>query len=121
MSTTKTIRFVYKRAPDYRLLPANGGFGGLTTSGAISIDFYVERQAMPAEEIIRVREDSAVQRDIIPDVAEKIIDREVLVGFLLTSSSAKAIGQWLIEQADKAERLQSTGLEIDEKADANED
>jgi hypothetical protein len=102
----KSLRFQFSLAPDYRLLAANGAWGGITTSGLIAADLYVDRQALPEATILRISDGTAGNEEKIPpDSEERLMEREVQVGLLLTPEAARVIGQWLIGKADEHDRL----------------
>ena len=108
------VRFRLTRARDYRMLAANGAHGGTTANGDVVVDFYVERAAVPEAQILHVEEGELVgQEEAVPwERGERVIDREAQVGLLLTPASARAIGLWLIDQAERADPLLSEDAEI---------
>jgi hypothetical protein len=101
----QSIRYKFTRAPDYRVLAANGAWGAIATNGIITVDFYVERIANPETIVQYLEGDRAGQEERIPGEPECLIEREAQVGLILTPDTARAIGQWLIERADEYERI----------------
>ena len=45
--TPREMKFVFEYDKDYRIVAANGVWGGVTPRGEINIDFFVERQRIP--------------------------------------------------------------------------
>jgi hypothetical protein len=116
--TPHAIRFKFTRAPGYRILSANGAWGALASNGVIAVDFYVERLASPEAIVHYMAGDKLGQEDRIPpEEAERIIEREAQVGFILSPAAARAIGRWLTEKADEHDKLASGQSDEVEEAD----
>lgn len=83
---------VFQRDGAYRIITANGVWGGLTERGDILVDFFIERPGYP------VREETP-RTDVEPKTRRL---REVQVGILLEADAANTIGHWLIDKARQA-------------------
>lgn len=115
MATPSEIRIRFTRSPNYHLLPVNGAWGGPSVQGNLAVDFYVERLATPEAIIHSVDESGVGPETRIPDQNVRSIERELVVGFLLTPAAARAIGEWLITKADEHDRL--AGADSEEGSD----
>jgi hypothetical protein len=94
------VRIVHKRGPEYRVIAANGAWGGLTANGFIHIDLYLERPAPPppsAQELLHETGTLGEERPEDP-VSVPVIEREAQVGVILSPQGAIVLARWLAEQ-----------------------
>jgi hypothetical protein len=115
----KEIRFLYRRARDYRVIAANGAWGGVAANGVVAMDLYVERDAQP-EAVVRQVEGLHLGPEE-PSPSEpgvQRVERESQVGVLLTADTARAVGKWLLDQADELDLQPSTASATRRDAEA---
>jgi hypothetical protein len=95
---TKEVKIIYMKAPDYRLVPATGAWGGPSVTSEIIVNFYVDRAQEPTDVTLLIDEQTgtAVEKPLPPP--QNV--REVLVGIVLRPDIALAIGQFLVEKAN---------------------
>jgi hypothetical protein len=48
------IKIVFRKAPDYRIIPATGAWGGVNPQGEIVFDLFVEKLELPESVQIKV-------------------------------------------------------------------
>ena len=103
MPTKVTFRF--KKDDDYRLIPVNGVWGGVTPRGDIKVDFFHESQSLPEEITHTVTLDGKLtnEREHLPPLT---VQRTILVGMVLTVEQAESIGRWLQEKAREVRKHQ---------------
>ncbi len=91
----KTLKIQYEQNPEYRLQPTHGVWGGVTATGDIVADFYIERPTPPTEVTLELDPPRARE---IERVGERQV-REVLTGLILRPDVAYAVGEWLRQKA----------------------
>ena len=99
-----TLKIIYTKSLDYKLLPATGCWGGPNPQGEIICNFWVEQQSFPISETIELH-DQYIGVPISSEIPQESI-RELSVGIVIRPDIAKNIGQWLINNADKIMSLQ---------------
>ncbi len=108
----ENIKVFFKKAQDYKIITANGAWGGISPHGEVIMELCVERLDSPEYVELSVSDQGEV-RETGRAPAHHV--REALVGVVLRADIARSIGQWLIQQADiitkKEGRQGSTGGE----------
>ena len=98
MERLTKITFGFKKDDDYRLIPVNGVWGGMTPRGDIMVDFFHESQSLPEAVTQAVTPDGNLGEELQRAPASHV-QRTVLVGMVLTAEQAESIGRWLQEKA----------------------
>lgn len=96
--TTAEVQFV--RSGDYRVYPATGAWGGVSPTGDIVADFYVEKRQNPDKLFLEFEGEEQTGERREPAVQPFV--REVLFGIVFKPETARAVGEFLIGFADKA-------------------
>jgi hypothetical protein len=91
------VKVPFRKAPDYRLYPASGAWGGPSITSEIIVNFYVDRVQEPDSVTLIVDEKTGAATE--KPVAEIQNVREVLVGIVLRPDIALAVGQFLVDKA----------------------
>jgi len=88
------VHFKYVKPPNYCIKYANGCFGGITPKGEIFLNFFAESLPVPDEERFELDENGEL---LAPkqEGAERVIQRELVSGIVLTKESAQEICYWL--------------------------
>ncbi|HMA69849.1 MAG TPA: hypothetical protein VKN74_08240 [Candidatus Mcinerneyibacterium sp.] len=83
----------------------NGVFGGYSPEGMLVVNFYFDRKSFPEELEIQHIEHNVFGNEN-PISFEKNVDviREIVSKIGMTPQTAKRIGKWLIDRAEKAEK-----------------
>jgi hypothetical protein len=102
-----SVRFHYVKSNYFRVIHADGAYGGLTPYGGIFLSLYNDRKAIPDETVQSVGENGLLG----PEISERTktkdgIEREVETCIIMTLNTAKAIQQWLEERIKILEKLQ---------------
>jgi len=93
----KDIEFAYEYDPGYRVVAANGVWGGATPRGDFRLDFFVESLAIPQR----------LRHEVLPDKLgdelsrtpdKGLITRRLQVGVLLSIHEVKSIADFLNQQ-----------------------
>ena len=98
MDTLTKITFHYEKDEDYRLIPVNGVWGGMTPRGDILTHFFHESYTLPKAVTHVVTSDGQLGEEV-QRIPKNEIQRKVLVGMVLTAEQAESIGKWLLAKA----------------------
>lgn len=91
------IEFFFEFDPTYRIVAANGVWGGITPRGDIQLDFFVERQGVP--EIIKHEfTEQGTLGNITDRKPEPRFIRRLQVGILLSPDKADSIANFIKEK-----------------------
>jgi len=94
------ITISFRRSPDYKLYPATGVYGGLTSDGHIMMHFMVEHAAIPNYQTIKVEEGGALNpKQILDSVASGDAERNLVCGVMISPNTALALADWLRQHA----------------------
>jgi hypothetical protein len=99
------IEFDYIKSNFFRVIRADGAWGGLSPSGAIHMAVYSERQAIPQKVIHRIKDGQ-----LGPELTErrqtrKAIVREVEADIVFEIQQAMVLRDWLQDKIDQFQRL----------------
>lgn len=104
----KRVEFKYKFADDFNPVYANGAHGGISTQGEIVLNFYLERQPVPFEEIHSIDAQGKlgpiIERTPVIDGESIQAIRFVASGVVLSHETAKRIRDFLDRQIQELER-----------------
>jgi hypothetical protein len=107
------VRIEFERSPNYRLIPADGAWGGPTPRGHILINFFVDVPASPLSVSHPLSEDGQLgpelDRSPTPQENRPRVSREFEVGVLLSPDDAEGVARWLLDQVG----LLRSGLDDD--------
>lgn len=102
----KEITFLFDKDPDYKVIAANGAWGGVTPRGEIKFDLFFENVDTP-DELTYMTTPDGLGPEISRQPAGSTIVREVLMGVVMTPENAENLGRWLIEKAGMARKKKS--------------
>jgi hypothetical protein len=92
------IKIEFKKAPDYRMIPVTGAWGGVNPQGEIIFDLFIEKLEI---ESIRLKVEPGGPP--VETAREGQIQvRESQIGIVIRSDIARSIGEWLIQKAKEA-------------------
>jgi len=91
-----------KKGPDYRIVPVSGVMGGMTPQGMVACDLFVERPELPESIVLDVGSDGRAMPVSHHPQTQAMI-RESMVGLMIEPHVAKAVGEWLVKQAEAYE------------------
>ncbi|HOE88612.1 MAG: hypothetical protein BWY50_00849 [Spirochaetes bacterium ADurb.Bin315] len=105
---TKKIEFKYIFEKDYNPKYVNGAFGGMSPTGEMVVNFYLERMPLPYSDFHDVKEGQVgdlTGRE--PEDYDSTIVRYIQNGIVLSLEHAKAIHNWLGLHIAEAERIEA--------------
>ena len=95
-----SFKIIFKKSKDHQMYPAAGAWGGPTPQGDILCNFFVEYQDTPDKLTLEFEETAQTQKET-QHREENIYIREITTSVLLRPDIAKAVGKWLIDNADR--------------------
>jgi hypothetical protein len=103
------IAIDYVKAPDFRVVWADGAIGSVTPNGLIHFSLYAERQAIPRRQVFALEVEGNVGR-LGKEVLEKQISRgsivrEMSFDVFLTAQSAENLALWLNSQSAELKKI----------------
>ena len=108
-NTSNTIKFKYKFDDDYNPIYVNGAHGGISTSGEIIINFYLERHPVPNTQIHEINQEGYLGKEINREPADNksTMIRYIKNGVVLNLESAVKIRDFLDKQIQMVESIQN--------------
>lgn len=95
------ITIHWRKGSGFRVVPVNGAWGGPTPRGDVKVYFFHEGMMLPESIKCQVTPDGDLGKEIerTPPTA---VEREFVVGMVLSPDQAGSIGRWLQEKARHA-------------------
>lgn len=93
----------YIKSHFFRVVHADGVWGSITAAGAIHMDIWNSREAIPRRLTYTIDEQGRIV-DVQPEVRADQV-REVEVGVVMDVETAKAVCNWLLERIEEAEQF----------------
>jgi hypothetical protein len=114
--TPNKLRIEYKKSQCFRVIHADGAYGGTTPRLQLFIAFYNERFPIPQVLTYETSATGAPEREIITERESKEgFFREVEVGVTLDITAAKGFLSWLTEHVAELEKRRERILGSNEK------
>ncbi len=99
----KTVDVHYIKTLNYRSYHADGIFGGLTPSGKVYMEFFIQRLPTPQVIEYNVTPDRTIG-DEVKRTGKKGFIREIEAGLVMDISVAKILKNWLEKRIEQAEK-----------------
>lgn len=97
------IQYSYEYAPETRLYPAHGIWGGINLQGEIELNFYSESEKIPAHTEQFVNPDGSLEQELPVYQDKQEIVRTVHSRLLLNYQTARLLLEWLEEKVGELE------------------
>jgi hypothetical protein len=116
----KTVRFIYTKSDDHKVIYANGIHGGITLQGEVTFDLFLEQRLATKAEIHSIKEDGTLgprtktEPEIEPpEQGQAIVIREKMIGVVLCRDAAENIANWILSKVKQIDDniKQSTAVE----------
>jgi len=113
------VRFRYMKSNFFRVIHADGAWGGLSPRGNIHMSFYNERGALPDSSVLTLAPDGSKQ---LPETAHSSGDiiREIECDVVLDLGTAIGLRQWLDDKIKDLQTLVKTLQEEQRKRNLDE-
>ena len=98
------VEIRFERASDYKIVHADGAWGGITPSGSVAIGFYAEYKGEPTSIIYEAKGGSPTE---VRRSGPEPLRRELQVNVMMTESVAVALYEWLGTRLAELETLKS--------------
>jgi predicted polyphosphate/ATP-dependent NAD kinase len=103
---TDKIAFRLIKSNLFRVISADGIFGGLTPRGNLFMSFFSERLPIPERIVHLLTPEGKVGEEVLAERESKDgVIREVEVGVAVDLDTAKALVVWLQDKIKQAEKL----------------
>jgi hypothetical protein len=99
------LEFDFIKSNFFRVVRADGAFGGLAPGGAIHMSIYSERQPLPQKIVHKIESGTLGPEMLERRQGRKAIVREVEVDIVLEITQAIALRQWLDGQINQYQQL----------------
>lgn len=104
-SIPNTLRIEYQKSQSFRVIHADGAYGGTSPHLQLFIAFYSERFPIPKVLTYEVSASGAPEREIVAERESKEgVIREVEVGVTLDINAAKGFATWLAQEVAELEK-----------------
>jgi len=100
------LSFRYLRSSEYRVVAANGAYGGVTGRGDFKMDLFLESTGTPNTITNSITPDG-LGPEIRRDPPPPDFVRELQVGVVLQLDQAKSLAHWILENLRQFEALKS--------------
>lgn len=97
----ETVRIEFSTAPDYRIVVANGVWGGLTPRGELKVDFILDSIKTPDSVVHSITPEGGLGPEIERQRSSPV-SRELQVGVLLSIGHAESIANWILDKVREA-------------------
>ena len=111
-----TVDFHYVKSGDFRVVHADGVWGGATFRGYITMSFFSERHPIPRKISREVNSGGTLGQEISRDSKEGVV-RDVQVEVMMDLAMAKSMIPWLNEKIQILEEIQRAQAQAQEKGD----
>jgi hypothetical protein len=99
------IEFDFIKSNFYRVIKADGVFGGLAPNGSLHLGVYSERMPYPQQMFHKIENGSVGPEDVARRVGRKGVLRELEVGISMDVAQAMVLRTWLDERIKQYEQL----------------
>jgi len=108
------IQFHYNMSNHYRVIHADGAFGGITPTGLINMNIFSERRPLPDLNVYKITDDNKIGEEIMEmRVGKNGVIREVESGILIDLEKAESLAKWLNDKITELKNIvQNKGDEI---------
>jgi len=104
-TSPKQLRIEYKKSQSFRVIHADGAYGGTSPRLQLFLAFYSERFPIPQVLTYETSASGAPEREIIQERESKEgVFREVEVAVMMDLPAAKGFAAWLNEQVAALEK-----------------
>ena len=104
---SREITFQFDKDPDYRVIVANGAWGGVTPRGEFKFDLFFEHIDMP-DEISYMATPDGLGPETNRTPSPTPFSRDALVGVVMTVENAESLGKWILEKVGQVKKQRAT-------------
>jgi hypothetical protein len=106
------LNFIYKFPEDYNPKYVNGAYGGISPSGEIVANFYLERIPIPYKVVQEIKKDGSLGDEVgtEPESHGRNLIRFVETGVVFDLRHAKEFHLWLGTKISELEQITEKGI-----------
>ncbi|MBI2192384.1 MAG: hypothetical protein HYU36_10400 [Planctomycetes bacterium] len=108
------VKFDYIKSNHFRVIYADGVWGGLTPRLKMQITFWNERHPIPRQIVQELTEKEQPGRELRRESREAIV-RELEASVIMDLEVARSFCKWLTEKIEKADQLLAQHKESEKK------
>lgn len=101
-NSLRRVHFQFTKDPEYRVVYANGAFGGPTPRGDIKFDLFIEYGGSP-EEVVHSMTPDGLGPEVERSPEQMPFVRESQIGVIMSLGQAKSFGHWLLSKVSEVE------------------
>ena len=106
------IRIEWEYDKNYRLVPANGMWGGITPRGDLRIEFFVECSPVPGPgETLLIKEEGGFYQEDRERPERPALVRKIQVGVMVAPEHVSSFMEWFRAQAHRVQSSSKTNTE----------
>ena len=105
---TRKITIKYIQATDYKIIAANGAYGGVTPKGDIMMNLFVEHATVP-ESVTHDVVEGKLGPQVATDKGGSMFTRDLQIGVVMSADQAEQIAVWLHGKAEEVKKLKKEG------------
>ena len=94
---TKTLEIHYLKTANYRSFHIDGVFGGITPSGGIYMELFLQRAPTPKVITHELNDDNSLGKELARESKTGLI-REIEAGLIFDLQTAELVQSWLAEK-----------------------
>jgi hypothetical protein len=87
---------------DYRIVAANGMWGGITPRGDLRIEFFVESNSIPREAVF-LKDESGSYKERSKRPEKPAVVRKIQIGVMVPGPQVKSFAEWFRDKAQKVQ------------------
>jgi hypothetical protein len=97
------VLFRYIKSSFYRVISADGVYGGGTTSGMVHVAIFSEKSPVPSEQRFKIDPKGTLVEPPLSQMGTDFIEREVEASLIISPAMARRLSAWLVNAATNAE------------------
>jgi len=113
MADRPRLKFDYIKSSQFRVVHADGAWGGITPRGGVFLTLYCERPPIPQQTVHEISDSMELGPELPEErVARDAVIREAEVGVLMDLVTAKALHRWLDDKIKTLDALSGPSPKI---------
>ena len=120
MADDPKVRFNWVRSSHFRVIHADGAYGGITPYGNVFFSLYSDHPALPVSTVHSLTDEGALGPELSGEKKlQDGVERELEVSVVMTLDTARALQRWLDERVKVLEALQpSVAQQVDKSQES---
>jgi hypothetical protein len=98
------VRFRFNKTPEYKIISANGAYGGMTPRGTFLLHFFNEYAPIPVAEVVDIDEKGTIKKaqpirdqgDV--EFGKPVYVRDLVIGISMPPEQAVSLANFILER-----------------------